>query len=337
MRVALISTVSSPVRLDSQGSVEALIFLLAHELKQLGHDITVFACEGSKVDGNLVTTLPGPYATAGSLSDWHLCEWINLCHAVEQAGNFDILHSHAYLWGIPLQRICKTPMVHTIHIVPDNDHAQLWSMSGHAWVTAITRHQWELFPQLKPVAVVPHGVDPTQFTFQPVARDYLCFIGRFTEAKGPVQAIKTAKALGKKIILAGPTNEYYLEHVKPLVNDVTVVYMGWAGLTERNELLGGAQVMIYPITYPEAFGLVLVEAMLCGTPVAAMRLGAVAEIVDEGITGYCADSPDGLIEAVLRAKDLDRRRVRKKAAERFSPQKMARGYARVYEQITSAT
>lgn len=335
MRVALVSTLSAPVRQDSHGSVESLIHLLARELKQIGHDVTVFACEGSEVDGNLVTTLPGPYATAGSLADWSLCEWINLCRAVEHAEDFDVIHTHAYLWGIPLQRICRTPMLHTMHIVPHDDHAQLWSMSGHAWVTAITRRQWSQFPQVKPVAVVPHGVDPHQFSYNPIAGDYLCFIGRFTDAKGPLQAISIAKALGTKIILAGPINDYFLEHVKPLVDDVSVVYVGWAGMEARSELLGGAQVMLYPISYPEAFGLVLVEAMLCGTPVAAIRLGAVTEIVDEGITGYCADDPAGLTDAVLLARGLDRFRVRQQAKARFSPQKMARGYARVYEQMVS--
>jgi glycosyltransferase involved in cell wall biosynthesis len=178
-------------------------------------------------------------------------------------------------------------------------------------------------------------VDVSQFTFRAQPKDYVCYLGRFTSGKGPRQAIATARELGIKIIMAGPSNPYFREHVQPLVDGRDVEYVGPVNLTQRNELLGGARALIYPIQYPEAFGLVLLEAMLCGTPVAAIRLGAVPEIVDEGVTGCCADSSAGFHDAVVRAMALDRHRVRQQAELRFSAERMALDYARIYAEIAS--
>src|SRR5260221_8773209 len=149
MRIAQVSTLSSPVRENASGSVEALVWLLTRELIRLGHEVTIFAAGGSESSGELVATLPGPYGTKGSLDDWELCEWVNLCAAVEQSDRFDVLHTHAYLWGIPLQPFSRAPMLHTLHIVPDENPARLWSMRPEARVTAISKHQWSGFPQLE--------------------------------------------------------------------------------------------------------------------------------------------------------------------------------------------
>src|SRR5205809_3679625 len=143
MRIAQISTLSAPVRRETGGSVESLIWLLTRELIRLGHQVTVFGAAGSEVvdGGELVATLAGPYGAPGSLDDWQLCEWVNLCRAVEQSARFDLLHSHAYLWGIPLESLSLAPMVHTMHIVPDDNSARLRTMTPGACVTAISEHQ----------------------------------------------------------------------------------------------------------------------------------------------------------------------------------------------------
>src|SRR5439155_8055417 len=188
MRIAQISTLSAPVRRETGGSVESLIWLLGHELIRLGHEVTVFGTAGSEVEGELVATLPGPYGAKGSLDDWYLCEWVNLCDAVARSGNFDVLHSHAYLWGIPLQPFARAPMVHTTHIVPDDNSARLWEMSPRACVTAISKHQWSAFPRLPPAAVIPHVVDVSQFTLRENPGDYVGYLGRFTPGKGPLRA-----------------------------------------------------------------------------------------------------------------------------------------------------
>ena len=125
MRIAQISTMSAPVRKNAGGSVESLVWLLTREFTRLGHDVTVFGVEGGQTDGELAATLPGPYGARGSLDDWQVCEWVNLCAAVQRSSEFDILHSHAYLWGLPLEPFSEARMVHTTHIVPDTDAARL--------------------------------------------------------------------------------------------------------------------------------------------------------------------------------------------------------------------
>src|SRR5207244_12043713 len=116
MRIAQVSTLSAPVRRETGGSVESLIWLLTRELVRLGHEVTVFGCAGSECDGKVVATMPGPYGAKGTLDDWQLCEWVNLGRAVERSDEFDILHTHAYLWGLPLQSLSRCDMVHTLHI-----------------------------------------------------------------------------------------------------------------------------------------------------------------------------------------------------------------------------
>jgi glycosyltransferase involved in cell wall biosynthesis len=335
MRIALVSTLSAPVRRDASGSVECWTWLLTRELARLGHQVTVFGCGGSEVDGELVATLPGPYGAPGTFDDWQLCEWVNLCRAVEQSSRFEVLHAQAYLWGIPLQPFCRAPIVHTLHIVPDDNAARLWESAPASCVTGISRHQWSAHPQLKPAAIIPHGVDLGQFTFRETPDDYVLYLGRFTSGKGPVHAVHAARAAGVRLVLAGPENSYFREKVKPLVDGQTVEYAGFVRGAGRDRLLGGARALLYPIQYPEPFGLVLVEAMLCGTPVVAMRLGAVPEIVEEAVSGFTAANAEEFVPAIPKCFELDRRRIREQAAQRFSAERMARDYVKVYEQMAS--
>jgi glycosyltransferase involved in cell wall biosynthesis len=332
MRIAQISTLSAPVRQQSGGSVEAFVWLLTRELDRLGHEVTVFATGDSQLPGGkLVAALSGPYGSPGSLDDWYLCEWANLCRAIERSGDFDLLHSHAYLWGLPLEPLARAAMVHTTHIVPDDNAAALWGMRPSAKVSALSEHQWSAFPRLKPAAVIPHGVDTSQFTFRPQPDDYVCYLGRFVSGKGPLQAIATARKLGVHLLMAGPPNPYFREHIKPLVDGRAVEYVGYVSGADRDRLLGGAKALLYPIQHPEAFGLVLVEAMLCGTPAAAMHLGAVPEIIEEGVTGFTATNEGELAHACTRCFSLDRARIRSQAEQRFSVERMARDYLQLYK------
>jgi glycosyltransferase involved in cell wall biosynthesis len=336
MRIAQVATLATPVRRERSDSIEHLVWLLSRELTRLGHEVTVFAAAGSEVSGELVATVPGPYGTDGSPDDWQLCEWINLCRAVEQSGRFDVLHSHAYLWGLPLERLARAPMVHTLHLWPYENEARLRSLVPDACVTAISGYQWSAFPELRPAAVIHHGVDPAQFTPRAEPEDYVCYLGRFTPGKGPGQAVAAARALGLRLLLAGPADDYYRQHVAPLVDGSQVEYVGYVSGRAKDRLLGGARALLYPLRDPEPFGLVQVEAMMCGTPVVALRVGAAPEVIDEGVTGYAAESDADFPQQVLRSFALDRRRVRARAEERFSAQRMAREYAELYRWVVDS-
>jgi glycosyltransferase involved in cell wall biosynthesis len=333
LRIAQISTLASPVRRDRASSVEHLVWLLTRGLVELGHEVTVFASGNSQTDGELIAALPASYGEEGVPIDWQICEWINLCCAIEQSDRFDVLHSHAYLWGLPLQQLSRAPMVHTLHITPQEDNVRLWSMWPETRVTAISHCQWNQFPQFAPIATIYHGVDPQQFSFRAKPDDYVCYLGRFTDAKGPLDAIAAARELDLRIVLAGPDDEYYRRCIAPLVDGTKVEFIGYVGETERSRLLSGARALLYPIRYQEPFGLVLIEAMMCGTPIAAMRLGAVPEIVDENVTGCTTADEAEFCQTVLRAVALDRSIVRRTAIARFSAERMVKSYAELYTRV----
>jgi glycosyltransferase involved in cell wall biosynthesis len=335
MRIAQIATVSTPVRRDHAGSVETVVWLLARELTRAGHDVTVFGCAGAECDGRFVETLPGPYGEAGSPDDWNLCEWLSVAKAVARSREFDVMHCHSYMWGLPFAALAACPLVHTLHILPYDQEAQLWRMEPAAHVTAISRFQWSAYPDLHPCAVIPHGVDVEQFRFVERPGDDLVYLGRFIENKGPLDAVRVARQLGRRLILAGPRSDYFTDHVEPLVDDDEVVWVGPVDAAGRRDLLGRAAALVYPLREPEPFGLVQIEAMLCGTPVAATSIGAVPEIVDDGVTGALATSADDLSAAINRCVGLDRWRVQQSAAARFTSARMAADYAGLYGRLAS--
>jgi glycosyltransferase involved in cell wall biosynthesis len=208
-------------------------------------------------------------------------------------------------------------------------------MFPQACITAISEFQKRLFSG-SASSVVPHGIDQSQFSLCETPDDYVCYFGRFMAAKGPLEAIATARSLGLKIVLAGPKNSYFTEHLAPHVDGDRVVYLGQVEGEQRSRLLGRARALLYPIRCAEPFGLVMPEAMMCGTPVVGIRIGAVPEIVDEGITGYTAEGVEGLAGCVTKSFQLDRRRIREMAERRFSARRMAQSYEAVYRSLIDA-
>jgi glycosyltransferase involved in cell wall biosynthesis len=233
---------------------------------------------------------------------------------------------------MPLERLSRAPMLHTVHVWPWDDSAQLWRRFPDARVIALTGAQWSDYPDLVPFGVVPHGVDPDAFPYAE-GGSYACYLGRFIPGKGPVEAIAAARAADLDLVIAGPTNEYFEECVAPLVDGRRVVYVGEVRGTERSTLLGSAGVLLAPVQAPEPFSLVLVEAMMCGTPVVTSCLGAATEVVDEGITGFCAREADELPDRLHAAFELDRATVRRRAEQRFSTARMVADHLALYESV----
>jgi glycosyltransferase involved in cell wall biosynthesis len=209
----------------------------------------------------------------------------------------------------------------------------LWSRYPEAPFVAISNEQANLLAGLNVVATVLHGVDTDNFTFRENPDDYLLFLGRFTEGKGVLQAVEIAKRVGMKLILAAAEEQYYREKVAPHVDGRQIVYFGEADFDAKVKLYGGARALLYPIQAREPFGLVLAEAMACGTPVAALDRGAVREVVDDGVTGMVFSDLEQMVNELPRVFDLDRRRVREHAVARFGLDRMVEGYLSVYEHV----
>jgi glycosyltransferase involved in cell wall biosynthesis len=337
VRIALVSTSSGPVRPDNTGSVESQVWLLSRELVARGHEVTVFGCAGSEAPCEVVAVHKGPYDSPGTLSDWQMCDWITLTEAIAQSGRFDIIHSHAYVWGLPIERFSRAPMVHTMHTWPYANEALLWDHFPHARIVALSAFQWRDATSRRPVAIIPNGVDPADFTLSTAPEDTVCFLGRFIPGKGPLEAIAAAKEAGIPLVMAGPANEYFEERIRPLVDGHCVRYIGNVNRAQRNELLGRSRALIYPLREPEPFGLVQVEAMMCGTPVVATSIGAIPEIVEHGRTGLLTDKPAHLAAALATVGRLDRTAIAAEARRRFSIKTTAIAHEALYSRACSGT
>ena len=338
MRIAHIAPVATTIPPPKSGSVETMTSLLTEGLVSRGHDVTLYATADSTTSARLNAIYPHGYWHDEHMWPWELYEMLNLAAAVERSGEYDIIHYEAayYPMSLAFARLSPTPIVQTLHHSPSAAEIKLWSRYPEAPFVAISKEQAGLLVGLNVVDIVLHGIDTDNFTFQAKPEDYLLFLGRFTEGKGVLQAIEIAKRLGIRLILAAAEGEYYREKIAPHVDGRNIVYYGEADFDAKVKLYGGARALLYPIQAREPFGLVLAEAMACGTPVAALDRGAVREVVDEGVTGMVFDDLEQMANDLPRVFDLDRRRVRERAVERFGVARMVNEYVEVYTRLVEA-
>jgi glycosyltransferase involved in cell wall biosynthesis len=335
VRIAQVASVATPVRRQGSGSIEQIVWTLAQGLTDLGHEVTVFGAAGSESPGDVVATLPGPYGHPGVPEEWRVAEWVNIARALERADDFDLVHSHGYLYGLPLTALSKAPMVHTLHVMPAPESASLARLYPGATITALSDYQWSEHPEVPEPVVIPHGLRSDEFTFTPEPEGYVAYLGQFTPGKGAVTAIETARSMGLPIRLAGWENDEFAQKIAPLVDGVSVSFVGPVQGRGRDQFLGNARALLYPITAHEPFGMVMPEAMLCGTPVAAFRVGAVPEVVVEGVTGCTVPPGSDFATAVRSALDLDRALVSRTARKQFSASVMTLRFQGLFEEIIS--
>jgi glycosyltransferase involved in cell wall biosynthesis len=338
MRIAHIAPVATTIPPPKSGSVESMTSLLTEGLVARGEDVTLFATADSKTTAKLHAIYGHGYWHDENMWPWELYEMLNLAAAVERSRQFDIIHYEAayYPMSLAFTRLCATAIVQTLHHSPSAAEVQLWRHYPEAPFVAISNEQARLLNGLNVVGTVLHGIDTDNFAFQETPDDYLLFLGRFTDGKGPLQAIEMAKRVGMKLILAAAEDDYYRERVAPHVDGRRVIYFGEADFQAKVKLYGGARALLYPIQAREPFGLVLAEAMACGTPVVALDRGAVREVVDEGVTGLIFNDLEEMARGLPRAFDLDRRRVHERAVARFGTQRMVDEYIAVYTRIVEA-
>jgi len=335
VKIAHVAPVATSVPPPKSGSVETMTSLLTEGLVERGHDVTLFATADSKTKATLHATYERGYWHDDQMWPWELYEMLNLAAAVERAPGFDLIHYEAayYPMSLAFTRLSRAPIVQTLHHSPTAAEVGLWSRYPEAPFVAISNEQARLLEGVKVVGTVLHGIDTDNFTFRERPDDYLLFLGRFTEGKGVLQAIEIAKRVDMRLILAAADDTYYREKIAPHVDGRRIVYYGEADFAAKVKLYGGARALLYPIQAREPFGLVLAEAMACGTPVAALDRGAVREIVDDGITGVVYGDLEQMVNELDRVFDLDRRRVRDHAVARFGVARMVDGYIEVYRRV----
>lgn len=317
LRIAQIAPVAAAVTPGAGESVEHLIELLIEGLLARGHEVTLYATADSRTGARLRSVLPRGYDEEEGIWDWFRAESFNAALAFEHAAEHDVIHAHDSHFALPFAPLVDTPLVDTPHTEIPPEVLAAYQRRPEVHVVAVSDYQRRMLGAHPSVTVIPHGIEFDAFPFGARAEGYLLFLGRMLADKGPADAIRIAQATGLPLILAGPAEEGYDIREESAVDGDRIRWVGRVGVAERNRLLAGALALLFPVVYPEPFGLVLLEAMACGTPVLATELGAVPEIVQTGITGFTAPTWRGLAERVPAAAALDRQAVRRTARERF--------------------
>jgi glycosyltransferase involved in cell wall biosynthesis len=333
MRVAMLAPISWRVPPRHYGPWERVVSLLTEGLVERGVDVTLFATADSITQATLDAICPRPLNEDPSL-DPKVWESLHIAHAMERAGRFDLIHNHYDFLPLTYAGLVRTPLVTTIHGF-SSDRIRPVYRHYDGRVAYVSVSDADRDPELRYLATVHHGIDLAEFTPRERPGRGLAFLGRIHPDKGVAEAIAVAHGTGLPLVIAGIVHdrEYFESEVAPHVDGERVRYVGSVGPRERDELLGSALALLHLVEFAEPFGLSMVEAMACGTPVIARRRGSVPEVVDEGVTGFVVDDVAGAIAAVARVDRLDRRAVRQRAVERFSRDRMVDDYLRVYDLV----
>ncbi len=315
------------------GPWERVASLIAEGLIARGEDVTLFATADSVTAGSLESVLPHGYASDPTM-DGRIWEAMHVGHALEHSADFDIVHNHLDWLPLAFASSWRAPLVTTIHGFSGPDILPVYARAASNYVSISDSDR---APELDYVATVHHGIDLDEFEPTTEAGDDLVVLGRIHPDKGTAEAIEIARQCGRRLIICGPVvdSRYFAEQVEPFLDDERVIHLGSVGPAERSRVLGASAVLLHPIRFAEPFGLAVIEAMACGTPVVAYRRGAMPELIDEGVTGFAVDGLEQAVAVVPRAAALDRVRVRAVAERRFGVDRMVDEYLAIYRGLLS--
>jgi glycosyltransferase involved in cell wall biosynthesis/mannose-6-phosphate isomerase-like protein (cupin superfamily) len=333
MRVAMLAPISWRVPPRHYGPWERVVWLLTEGLVERGIDVTLFATADSITKARLVGICPRPYSEDPSL-DVKVWECLHISEVFERADQFDLIHNHFDFLPLSYSRLVRTPVLTTIHGFSSR---RIWPVyekyDGHAYYIAISNA--DRHPRLNYVATIYHGIPIEEFTLRREHGDYLLFFGRIHHEKGVAEAIEVARRAGLKLIIAGIIQDqtYFDDRVAPLIDGDQIQYIGPVGPDRRDEVLGRALALLHIINFDEPFGLSLIEAMACGTPVIARGRGAVPEIVRHAETGFVIQTIEEAVWAVGQVHKLDRSKIRQHVESNFSRERMVEEYIKAYKEV----
>lgn len=339
MKIAQIAPLWERVPPPAYGGIELVVGLLTDELVARGHEVTLFASGDSITSAKLESVHPQALRLDASIKECGIYEMLQLAQVYERAGEFDLIHSHMGCAALPYGKLTKTPTVHTLHGIFTPDNEKMFAYAKAQPYVSISNAQREERLGLNHVATVYNSIDVSSYHFFPTADEptYLAFLGRISPEKGPHHAIEIAKATGIPLKMAGKVDpvdvEYFEREIKPQIDGTQIQFLGEADHFMKNELMGRAMATLFPITWREPFGLVTIESMASGTPVIAMNLGSVPEIVADGVSGYICNNVAECIATVTKIPQIDRAACRKYVEHRFGVEQMTTGYEAVYQQV----
>jgi glycosyltransferase involved in cell wall biosynthesis len=338
VRIAQVAPLYESVPPKLYGGTERIVSYVTEELVALGHDVTLFASGDSVTSARLVPACERSLRLDPDCRD-QLAHHVRMIEAVaKRAPDFDVIHWHVDYLHFPVSRRTAVPHLTTLHGRLDlPELVPLYDEFGDMPVVSISDAQREPLPQAGWLATVHHGIPRDLLRFSPGPGRYLAFVGRASPEKRLDRAIEIARGAGLELRVAAkvdPVDRAYFEEViQPLLGDPNVRFVGEINEAQKSAFFGGALALLFPIDWPEPFGLVMIEAMACGTPVIAFPGGAVEEVVDPGVTGVIVDDMDAAIAAVHDAGRFDRARCRERFEARFSARRMADEYVALYEQL----
>jgi glycosyltransferase involved in cell wall biosynthesis len=335
MKIAQIAPLHESVPPHAYGGTERVVHYLTEALVAQGHEVTLFASGDSVTSAQLYPTVPEALRLAPQRRDplaWHLMQ---LAEIARLAGDFDVVHFHSDPLHYPLWRHISTPQLTTLHGRLDlPDLKPLYTEFRDMPVVSISDHQRRPIPMAHWIGTVYNGLPPDRYTFRSQAGDYLAFLGRISPEKDPESAIQIAIRTGLPLRMAAKVDpvdqEYFETRIRPWLDHPLIEFIGEVDEAGKDALLGGALALLFPIAWPEPFGLVMTESMACGTPVIAFRRGSVPEVMADGVTGLVVEDLEQAVAAVGRIGEIDRAACRAWFEEHFSAERMARGYTDLY-------
>jgi glycosyltransferase involved in cell wall biosynthesis len=338
MRIAQVAPLYESVPPKYYGGTERVVSYLTEELVRQGHEVTLFASGDSETKARLVAACPRSLRLDKRYQDQMAHHYAMLENVFRRAAEFDMIHFHVDYLHFPLSRREAITQVTTLHGRLDlPDLVPLYQEFREMPVISISNGQREPLPWLNWQATVYHGVPADIYQFRPKAGSYLAFLGRISPEKRVDRAIEIAKQAGMPLKIAAKIDrvdkDYFESEIVPLLRTSLVEFVGEISDGEKDEFLGNAYALLFPIDWPEPFGLVMIEAMACGTPVIAYRSGAVPEVMDQGHTGFIVRGLEDAVEGVRHVAQLSRQRCREVFERRFTASRMAHDYVQQFERL----
>ena len=338
MKIAQVAPLMEAVPPKLYGGTERIVSYLTDQLVELGHEVTLFASGDSVTKAILEPVWPCALRLDGSMRDYLAPHVVMLEQVARRADEFDIVHLHLDYLGYPILRRTTVPFLATLHGRLDlPELGPVYDSFGTVPVVSISDSQREPLPQAGYIATVPHGLPARLLLPGFGAGGYLAFLGRISPEKAPDAAIRIAAAAGMPIRIAAKVDtvdrQYFVERIEPMISAAHVEFIGEIGDDEKSAFLGNAAGLLFPIAWREPFGLAMIEAMACGTPVVAFRHGSVPEVIDDGVTGFIVENEDEAVAAVQQLRGLDRARIRRVFEERFTARRMAEDYLNIYRRL----
>jgi glycosyltransferase involved in cell wall biosynthesis len=341
MKIAQVAPLTEAVPPKLYGGTERVVAYLTDALVELGHDVTLFASGDSVTKAKLAPIWPQALRLDPAIKDFLAPVFMELEMVARRAHEFDVIHSHLDYFGYPLLRLLDVPSVTTLHGRLDLPELRpLYEVYDDMPVVSISDSQRVPLPRANYVATILHGLPQNLLAKGSGAGGYLAFLGRISPEKAPDAAIRIAARAGMPLKIAAKVDrvdaEYFKTSIEPLLSLGQVEFIGEIGEHQKSEFLGNAAGLLFPIAWREPFGLVMIEAMACGTPVIAFENGSVPEVLEDGVTAFIVQNEDQAVQAVRKISMLDRDRIRTEFDQRFTAQHMAQNYLKLYSRLSKA-